>query len=122
MLLAVTGLYALSVLGSIQNRNERIRQDYFNRDRILEQLRSDVYLSGTYVRDLLLEQDHNRAEMHRKELEDARIRIEANVAAYENICSREEWLPLSNSSQVRSKNTSIRYVPPWNGMRPSVKL
>src|SRR5271165_3453773 len=64
LLLAVTGLYALSVLGSIQTRNDRIRQDYFNRDRILEQLRSDVYLSGTYVRDLLLEQDHSRADLH----------------------------------------------------------
>jgi len=33
--------------------------DYFNRDHVLEQLRRDIYLSGTYVRDLLLEQDPN---------------------------------------------------------------
>jgi len=71
-------------------QNERIRQDYFNRDRILEQLRSDIYLSGTYVRDLLLEQDPSRADSHRRELELARARIEDNVAAYQRILRGEE--------------------------------
>src|SRR5271157_948921 len=115
LLLAVTGLYALSVLGSIQTQNERIRQDYFNRDRILEQLRSDVYLSGTYVRDLLLEQDHSRAEMHRKELEDTRVRIEANVAAYEAIISPEERVPFQQfASQVKEYFNSLRPALEWN--------
>ncbi|MBV9611129.1 MAG: hypothetical protein JO091_01600, partial [Acidobacteriaceae bacterium] len=57
LLLAFTSLNALSILQKIQTRNESIRSDYVNRDRILEQLRSDIYLSGTYVRDLLLEPD-----------------------------------------------------------------
>jgi signal transduction histidine kinase len=90
LLLAVTGLNALSILGKIQTQNEHIRRDYFHRDRILEQLRSDIYLSGTYVRDLILEQDPHRADIHRKELEDARTRIEANVAGYESILRPEE--------------------------------
>ncbi len=115
LLLAVTGLYALSVLGSIQTRNERIRQDYFNRDRILEQLRSDVYLSGTYVRDLLLEQDQSRAEMHRKELEDTRVRIEANVAAYETILRPKERAPfLEFTSQVKEYFDSLSPALEWN--------
>jgi signal transduction histidine kinase len=115
LLLAMTGLYALSVLGSIQTRNERIRQDYFNRDRILEQLRSDVYLSGTYVRDLLLEQDHSRAEMHRKELEDSRARIEANVASYEAILRPEERAPFQHfTSQVKKYFHSLSPALEWN--------
>ena len=115
VLLAGTGLYALSVLGSIQTRNERIRQDYFNRDRILEQLRSDVYLSGTYVRDLLLEQDQSQADMHRKELEDARVRIEANVAAYEAILRDKERAPfLQFTSQVKEYFDSLRPALEWN--------
>src|SRR5208283_548760 len=115
LLLAVTGLYALSVLGSIQTRNDRIRQDYFNRDRILEQLRSDVYLSGTYVRDLLLEQDHSRADMHRKELEDTRVGIEANVAANEGILNREERLPFQQfTTQLREYFDSLRPALEWN--------
>ena len=117
LLLAVTGLYALSVLGRIQARNERIRQDYSNRDRILEQLRSDVYLSGTYVRDLLLEQDPSRAEMHRKELEDARVRISADVAAYQAILRPEERSHfLQFTSQVKEYFDSLRPALEWNAI------
>jgi len=70
LLLAFTGLNALSVLTKIQTRNESIRKDYFNRDRILEQLRSDIYLSGTHVRDLILERDPSLADTHRKEVDE----------------------------------------------------
>ncbi len=90
VLLAFSGLNALSVLREIQTQNERIRDDYFNRDQILEQLRSDIFLSGTYVRDLLLEQDPNRADTHRLELEETRERINRNVAAYERVIRTEE--------------------------------
>ena len=61
-LLTFAGLSALSVLTQIQIRNEGIRTDYVARARILEQLRSDIYLSGTYVRDFLLETDNAKAE------------------------------------------------------------
>src|SRR5215467_15145895 len=90
LLLALTGLNALSVLKTIQVRNEQIRQEYLNRERILEQLRSDIYLSGTYARDLLLEPDPARAEAHRGELEAARSRIESMIAAYAGILRDEE--------------------------------
>src|SRR5579863_7069080 len=42
LLLAFTGLTALSVLQKIETGSQMIRQDYFNRDRILEQLRSEI--------------------------------------------------------------------------------
>jgi len=90
LLLALTGLNALSVLKTIQVRNEQIRREYLNRERILEQLRSDIYLSGTYARDLLLEPDPARAEAHRSELEAARSRIESMIAAYAGILRDEE--------------------------------
>ena len=115
LLLAVSGLNALSVLGRIQTQNERIRRDYFHQDRILEQLRSDIYLSGTYVRDLLLEQDPNRADAHRKELEDARLRIAANVAAYNAILHGEERSPfLQFTRQVKDYFDSLRPALEWN--------
>lgn len=90
LLLALTGLNGLSVLAQIQRRNEDIRRDYVNRARILEQLRSDIYLSGTYVRDLLFEQDPALADTHRKELETARTRIQAMIAAYNRILRPQE--------------------------------
>ena len=115
MLLAVTGLNALSVLGRIQNRSETIRRDYFNRDRILEQLRSDLYLSGTYVRDLLLEQNPSGADTHRQELQNARLRIEANVAAYDAILRGEERSRFRQfAKQVNSYFESLRPALEWN--------
>jgi hypothetical protein len=61
-LLTLAGISGLSVVRQIQTRNQRIREDYILRDRILEQLRSDIYLSGTYVRDFLLEPNDAMAE------------------------------------------------------------
>jgi signal transduction histidine kinase len=93
LLLAFSGFNAVSVLSHIQTSNENIRQDYVNRDAILEELRSDIYLSGTYVRDFLLEPDPNKADAHRAELNNARSRIEAMVASYQMVLRGEERPP-----------------------------
>ncbi len=115
LLLAVTGLNAVSVLKAIQTRNEQIRQDYINRERILEQLRSDIYLSGTYVRDLLLEPDPARADMHRSELEGARSRIEAMVAEYAGILRGEERAPFQQfEKEVSAYFDSLRPALQWS--------
>jgi signal transduction histidine kinase len=115
LLLAFTGLNALSVLTRIQTRNESIRKDYFNRDRILEQLRSDIYLSGTYVRDLLLERDPSLGDTHRKELDDARLRIDTNVSAYQRILRGEERTPFQQfTREVKEYFNSLRPALEWN--------
>ncbi len=93
VLLAFAGWNGISVVHTIQDRNERIRKDYISRDRALEQLRSDIYLSGTYVRDLLFEPDPTLADLHRKELEAAHSRINTSTAAYARILLPEEHLP-----------------------------
>ena len=115
LLLAFTGLNSISVLQKIETRSETIRKDYFNRDRILEQLRSDIYLSGTYVRDLLLEQDPTRADIHRQELQDVRKRIENNIAAYSAILRGEERGPFRKfTKEVESYFESLRPALEWN--------
>lgn len=115
LLLAITGLNAVSVLKTIQTRNEQIRQDYVNRERILEQLRSDVYLSGTYVRDLLLEPDPARADMHRNELEGARSRIDSMIAEYAGILRGEERAPFQEfEREVNGYFDSLRPALQWN--------
>jgi signal transduction histidine kinase len=115
LLLAFTGLNGLSVLTKIQTRNENIRRDYFNRDRILEQLRSDIYLSGTYVRDLLLERDPSLADTHRKELDDARLRIHANVSAYEDILRGEERIPFQRlTEELKAYFNSLQPALEWD--------
>ena len=115
LLLAFTGLNALSVLRKIEGRSEAIREDYFNRDHILEELRSDIYLSGTYVRDLLLEQDPTRADIHREELQKTRDRIEANIAVYNRILRGEERGAFRDfTKEVNSYFDSLRPALEWN--------
>jgi signal transduction histidine kinase len=86
-------LNALSVLKTIQQRNERIREDYVHREQILEQLRSDLYLSGTYARDLLLERDPARADVHRRELQASRVRVESMMRQYRAMLRSNEVGP-----------------------------
>ena len=49
-LMALAGFDAVEALRRIQSSNDDIRQDFLSRNRALEQIRSDLYLSGTYVR------------------------------------------------------------------------
>lgn len=115
LLLAFSGVAALSVLRNIETQNERIRSDYFNRDQILEQLRSDIYLSGTYVRDLLLEPDPNLADSHRRELELARVRIDTNVSAYQSILRGEERAPFQKMrEELDTYFASLRPALEWD--------
>lgn len=90
LLLAFSGLTGLSVLRRIESQNASIRDSYFNRGRILEELRPEIYLSGTYVRDLLLEQDPAQADSHRRDFVEIRKRIDVNVEAYERVLSGED--------------------------------
>ena len=114
-LLALTGLNALSILKKNQSENERIREDYVYRNRTLEQLRSDVYLSGTYARDLLLETNPALANAHRKELENARLRIQSTIATYNRILRPEERAPFQRFiREVKAYFESLRPALEWN--------
>ena len=114
-LLAFSGIDALSVLSRIQASNERIRQDYVNRDRILEELRSDLFLSGTYVRDLLLEPDPKRADIHRAELNSARSRIESMLAAYQAVLQQQEIVPFEQfRKEVTAYFDSLQPTLQWS--------
>lgn len=85
LLMAVLGLSALSFLHQIQIRQEQIREDYVERDSVLEQIRSDIYISGTYVRDYLLDNTNQAAAEHKAAFFEARSRIESNVKDYERL-------------------------------------
>lgn len=114
-MLAITGLNALSVLRTIQARNEKIREDYVHRDRVLEQLKADIYLSGTYARDLLLEQDAARADVHRKELEAARVRVESMIRQYRAMLPDNERHQFQQfTAEISSFFDMLQPVMQWN--------
>jgi signal transduction histidine kinase len=102
LLLAAIGLNSLSALRGLQTREEQIRNDYIQRSRILEQLRSDIYLSGTHVRDLLLEPDPARAEFYRTEFRQSQAEIGSLVKRYEQALRPEERSVLNHFRQELS--------------------
>jgi signal transduction histidine kinase len=84
-LIAITALAGFDALWSLQrfrHSENQIRRHYLAQNHLLNHIRSDVYVSGTYVRDYLLDADLERAETYRNALEDARRRMESALESY----------------------------------------
>ena len=60
LLMAFGGFDGIQALRQIQTSNDEIREEFLLRTRVLERIRADVYVSGTYVRDYLLEPEAAR--------------------------------------------------------------
>lgn len=58
----------LVLLGRVRTDDNRIRQAYLGRMRTLEQIRSEIYLSATDMRDFLLSPAHNGLDAPRKDI------------------------------------------------------
>jgi signal transduction histidine kinase len=95
LLLGTLGVSAISFLSQIRVREETIRQDYLSRDRVLQNLRSEIYTSGTHIRDFLLDTDEALATEHREQFLDTRQQIEDGIAAYRTL------VPASDESAFR---------------------
>lgn len=55
LLMGVLGVSGVTFLSRIDRRHEAVRLEFVTRSRLTENLRSDVYLSGTHVREFLLD-------------------------------------------------------------------
>jgi signal transduction histidine kinase len=82
LIMALTGGDALLVLRQVRREDDGIRRQFLFRNHTLNEVRSDLYLSGTYVRDYLLEPEAARAETFRLNLEDVRKRMESALVEY----------------------------------------
>jgi signal transduction histidine kinase len=90
LLMCVLGLSAISFLYQIEIRQERIRQDYVERDRILERLRSQIFLSGTYIRDFLLDTAETLAAHRKDQFLETQHKIQSGVYEYRRLARPEE--------------------------------
>ncbi len=88
------GIDGLQVLRRMQSRSGIIQHDFLERSRVLNQIRSDVYLSGTDARDYLLDPEPSAAEKNRTELNRLRHEMDAILAAYSSLMAPEERAPL----------------------------
>jgi signal transduction histidine kinase len=87
---SIDGIHALS---QIQTANDALREDFLLRTRVLERIRGDVYVSGTYVRDYLLEPESGKAEGHRYSLAETRRDMDAALAQYRAFLGGPESRP-----------------------------
>src|ERR1041385_6516164 len=94
LLMAFAGIDSVLTLRQIQNSNDQVREEFLWRTRMLERIRSDVYLSGTYVRDYLLDPDTGKAESHRANLLQKRADIDAALRRYKKLAGKEDAAPL----------------------------
>jgi len=90
LLMAVTGGDALLVLRQVRQEDSAIRQQFLFRNHTLNEVRSDLYLSGTWVRDYLLEPEPARADAFRSSLEDVRGRMQDALDEYGRQITGEE--------------------------------
>jgi len=93
LLMGVLGLSAISFLYQIEIRQEKLRQDFVERDRTLERVRSSIFLSGTYIRDFLLDTDKVLASKHRAQFLETRRVIENGIEEYRHLLQSEEQKP-----------------------------
>src|SRR5262245_1635912 len=77
----------------MQTRNDAIRREFLARNRLLNQIRSDVYLAGTYMRDYLLDPEPGKADAHKASLDKDRGEMEAALAEYARRLSPGEAEP-----------------------------
>ncbi len=82
LIMVLAGIDALGVFRRFQQGDAQIRSRYLSQNHVLNDIRSDVYVSGTYVRDYLLEPDPARAEVFRRNLEDVRKHMESALESY----------------------------------------
>jgi signal transduction histidine kinase len=94
LLMLFAGVDSLVTIREIQNSNDANREEFLWRTRLLEKIRSDVFLSGTYVRDYLLEPDAHKAENNRASLLERRTDIDGALAKYRRLLQPEEVAPL----------------------------
>jgi signal transduction histidine kinase len=82
LIMAAAGIDAQRVLQRFGRSDEQIRQRYLSENHVLNDIRSDVYVSGTYVRDYLLDPDPETAAVYRTRLENVRTHMEEALESY----------------------------------------
>ena len=90
LLMTFSGVDATQALEQIQESNAAIRQAFLARTRLLDRIRADLYVSGTYVRDYLLEPETGRAEGHRDSVLETRRDMDKALSEYRTLLQNEE--------------------------------
>lgn len=84
------GAGTIFILNGVLRDEAGTRQSFLERTRDLDQIRAQIYLSGTYVRDFLLSPDAPSADSQRVRLANLEREADAALDAYARSLDREE--------------------------------
>ena len=110
LLMAFAEFDGMQALTQIQRSNDEIREGFLRRTRVLDRIRADLYVSGTYVRDYLLEPESGKAEGHRYSLLESRSDMDAALNEYRKLVNGAEAGPF----QVLTQNLASY----WSALEP----
>ena len=110
LIMTLGGVDALRVLREIRREEDQVRTRFLFRNHVLNDMRSKIYLSGTYVRDYLLDPDPERAEGYRANLRQVQNDMEAALVSY--IGQAEP----GDSAQIWALRTELASY--WDVIRP----
>jgi signal transduction histidine kinase len=82
LIMALAGIYGIRVLRQIRRSENQIRRQFLLQNHALNEIRSQLYLSGSYVRDYLLEPEPGRAETYRVSLEEVHREMETALQSF----------------------------------------
>lgn len=95
ILMAFAEFDGMQALQQIQTSNDNMREDFLLRTRVLGRIHDDLYVSGTYVRDYLLEPESGRAEGHRASLLETKGDMDTALDQYRRLLTTQESGPFS---------------------------
>jgi signal transduction histidine kinase len=110
LLMAFAEFDGMQALTEIQRSNDEIREGFLRRTRVLDRIRADLYVSGTYVRDYLLEPEGGKAEGHRYSLLESRGDMDAALDEYRKLVIGVDARPI----QVLTQNLAAY----WSVLEP----
>lgn len=93
LLMAVAEIASLILLNTLRQNDAQLQARFLARNRTLERIRSNIYLSGTYVRDSLLAPEASDARAQVAALEGLRRDIETSVESYAGTLEADEVEP-----------------------------
>lgn len=93
LLMAAAEIGALLSLNSLRRNETGLQAHFLSRNRILEQIRSNIYLSGTYARDSLLAPEPSGAQAQIAALENLKKDTDTALETYAQSLEPEEAAP-----------------------------
>ena len=110
VIIGLAGARDFHTLQQYRQQEDGIRRLFLSRNRILSEIRSEVYLSGTYVRDYLLDPNPGRAAGFGKSLAEVHAQMEGDLDSYAGLLE-----PVESADYAQLKSELGRY---WAAIDP----